>query len=289
MAIQTEIEQHYKEMARFTEAILQQYRPALLAVEAQLFDEVAKMLTALKYDADGNLLPDQDLQKIIAEIDLLYLKVSNNPAFKESTTQFLTNFDTIRQNQIALHQAVNKAELTANLTANLTKQQTFLIQATEYGLRQGGLKLYFVEQAKQVLIQSATFGYSIQESEKLLRKRIKTTYNNDSYFLRYATQVARDSISEYQGQINQMYAKEFDFKYIRYIGSLVKDSRPLCKHLIHTYGTKPIPVTELNKTLKKYGGSKSLSKGMKPNTSIENFCIVRGGYNCMHEAIPTRE
>jgi hypothetical protein len=271
--------EHADNLQRFTERILKQYEPALKGIEKDLFNDLIVLLSSFNF-TDAT---DLDVANIVAAIDKLYVQAINKPEFVNDTRKFLQNFDEVRKNALELHKEVSNLSYTPQFYEMLNKQQRFLVDKTLYELQQGGLKKYFVEDAKQVLLEAANLGYSQKQIEKRLRQRLLSQPDKDSYYVRYATQVSRDSVNQYNGQVNQMVQDEYDLDMIRYVGSVVGDSRPFCVHVRKELKGK-IKRSELPALLAKYSGS----SGMIQNTNANNFYVVRGGWNCRHEAIPYR-
>lgn len=102
---------------------------------------------------------------------------------------------------------------------------------------------------------------------------------------RYTTQIVNDAVLGYDGAIMQRFADEYGVNEWRYTGTLINDSRPFCVHCVSALGGK-IPDKDLDKLLKKYLSSKSLSQGMRPGTNRKNFASYRGGYRCRHRVFP---
>ena len=273
------MQDHADNLERFTERILKQYEPALKGIEKDLFNDLIVLLSSINFTDIENI----DVAGIVAAIDKLYIQAINKPEFVNDTRKFLQNFDEVRKNALELHKEVSDLSYTPAFYEALNKQQKFLVDKTLYELQQGGLKKYFVEDAKQVLLEAANLGYSQKQIEKRLRQRLLSQPDKDSYYVRYATQVSRDSVNQYNGQVNQMVQDEYDLDMIRYVGSVVDDSRPFCIHVRKELKGK-IKRSELPALLAKYSGS----SGMIQNTNANNFYVVRGGWNCRHEAIPYR-
>jgi len=279
MADEKDITKYADNFAEFSEKLIEQYRPVLAEIERTLFNDLLILLSSYNFTDATSL----DVAGIVAEIDKLFINVANSPEFVNDTRQFLQNFDTVRANALTFQKEINSITYTPQFYTSLDKAQKFLVDKTLYDLQQGALKKYFVEDAKQILLEAAYLGNSQKQIEKRLRKRFLSSKDKDSYYMRYATQISRDSVNEYHGQVNQMIADEYGLDMIRYVGSTVEDSREFCMHVIKQM-KGVIKRSELPKLLTRYSGS----NGMKPNTDVNNFLIVRGGYNCRHEAIPFR-
>lgn len=271
--------EHGDNLIKFTEKVLNEYQPALTEIEKKLFNDLIVLLGSINFTE----MADVDVANLVAEIDKIYEIAINNPNFVNDTRLFLKNFDKVRERALEMHKEVSDLKYTPEFYDNLNRQQKFLVDKTMYGLKQGGLKKYFVEDAKQIILEAAELGYSAKQVERRLRDRLLSSPGKDSYYMRYATQLSRDSINQYNGQINQMVQDEYKMDMIRYVGSLVDDSRPFCKHVRKDLKGR-IKISELDELLNQY----EKSPGLMPNTDTGNFLIVRGGWNCRHEAIPYR-
>ena len=111
---------------------------------------------------------------------------------------------------------------------------------------------------------------------------------------------AIDAINQYAGAINQEIKDKFGFTKMRYIESLKNTSRPLCIHLrgkvswtedelkkvLEEYCPGGIP-SDSTVTIDRFDGKKQVMKkgsGIIEGTNIENFTVLRGGYQCGHIA-----
>ena len=271
--------EHGDDLIKFTEKVLKEYQPALTEIEKKLFNDLIVLIGSINFTE----MADVDVANLVAEIDKIYEIAINNPNFVNDTRLFLKNFDKVREKALEMHKEVSDLKNTPEFYDNLNRQQKFLVDKTMYGLKQGGLKKYFVEDAKQIILEAAELGYSAKQVERRLRDRLLSSPSKDSYYMRYATQLSRDSINQYNGQINQMVQDEYKMDMIRYVGSLVDDSRPFCKHVRKDLKGR-IKISELDELLNRY----EKSPGLMPDTDSGNFLIVRGGWNCRHEAIPYR-
>ncbi len=263
----------------FVEKILKEYRPALLNIEKDMFGDIVSMISEFDFKNGTEV----DVASIVSEIDKIYINATNNPNFVKDTRSFLTNFDTVKSNALKLHKEISDLSYTPEFYEALNRQQKFLVDKTLWGLKEGGLKKYYLEDATQIVLEAAQLGYSQKQTERRLRNRLLSNPKKDSDYVRYATQISRDSVNQYNGQVNQIVQDEYKMDMIRYVGSLVDDSRPFCIHVRKELKSR-IKVSELPALLDKFEGS----NGMIKDTDEGNFYIVRGGWNCRHTAIPFR-
>ena len=88
----------------------------------------------------------------------------------------------------------------------------------------------------------------------------------------YASQIAHDSVMQFDGQFTVFKAKEAGLDKYKYTGSLIRDSRPHCKtHVGRTYTEEQI---------------RSIWQSSWAGKSEGDPFIVRGGYRCRHTWIP---
>jgi hypothetical protein len=164
----------------------------------------------------------------------------------------------------------------------VNQQKQFAIDRTVYSLREANVSLRFIDPVKRVLYQRVTTGASLLDTERELRNMIRGAAGEKGILERWVGQVARDSINQYEGSINTAVKNEFNFKALRYVNSLVSDSRSQCRRWVNM---GRIEFTDLPQEIQ---WAYANGKGMIPDTMTDNFLINRGGYNCRHRAIPVR-
>ncbi len=277
-----ELEKYADNLAKFTTKSVNGFRDEVKVLERNLFGGFMDILSTLIF-VDGALSPENDLSAIVAKIDQLYIQYANSPQFVEGVGRFLKDFSVVRKRALDLQEELNDLKYTPQFMELLDTNQRFLLEKTQYDLSQGMLKRYFVEDAKQIILEGAYLGYSQQELSKRYRDRLLTQPDKDSYYMRYATQLSRDSLYTYNGQVNQAAADEYELDCVRYIGSVKEDTRPLCNYLVKEK-KRYFKRDELPAILGRFAGT----SGVKPETNEDNFYAVRGGWNCGHEAIPVR-
>jgi len=106
-------------------------------------------------------------------------------------------------------------------------------------------------------------------------KELHSVYASDRVggnMRRYATQMAQDSLMQFDASINTQMGKEAGIDTWKYYGDLIKDSRQFCRdHVGNVYTT-----AEIDEIWQGSWAGKSSSDGL----------IARGGYNCRHHFRP---
>lgn len=123
------------------------------------------------------------------------------------------------------------------------------------------------------LVDVAANGTAAQQADAV--RQLQTVYARDrvgNNLRRYATQMAQDSLMQFDASINTAIGKQSGATKWKYYGGTVRDSRPFCvEHAGQVFTDEEIEET--------WSGS------WKGKASGDPF-IVRGGYNCRHHWRP---
>ena len=128
----------------------------------------------------------------------------------------------------------------------------------------------------QKLVNLAKFGSPAEQKDAI--EKLHTKFSRDRLgrnMRRYATQIAQDSLMQFDASINIAVAKATGITKFKYYGSLINDSREFCrKHVGKTYTEEEI---------------KEIWSADFQGKSPGDPLIVRGGYNCRHHWLPIVE
>ena len=123
------------------------------------------------------------------------------------------------------------------------------------------------------LVDVAANGTAAQQADAV--RQLQTVYARDrvgNNLRRYATQMAQDSLMQFDASINTAIGKQSGATKWKYYGGTVRDSRPFCvEHAGQVFTEEEIEQT--------WAGS------WKGKASGDPY-IVRGGYNCRHHWRP---
>jgi hypothetical protein len=134
---------------------------------------------------------------------------------------------------------------------------------------------YLNEISAQVY-QNAIAGKPLEESIKDLRGLLTGDVDRRGRPMStYASQIAHDSVMQFDGQFTVYKSKEAGLDKFKYTGTLVTDSRPHC-------------VTHLNKVYTEEQ-IRSIWQGSWAGKSEGDPFIVRGGYRCRHTWLPVAD
>lgn len=246
--------------------------------QQQVYKEIIKLL--FQFDkSGGKLVLNAETINLINKAEKEILKALNNSGYKKRASGYLRDFDKIKQATISQQKSLNNLNVSTRLLTNI---QRGAVQQTEQMLIGNGLNANLIQPVKDILLQSASSAMTIPQAESQLRQIILGDTERLGKLERYVTQISRDSISQYDGIMQSRIQKEYELDGISYEGSLIKDSRAQC---VRWAAMGEIPVKDLKEEIK---WAENNGSGMIPNTTPENFCSYRGGYNCRHFATAIR-
>jgi hypothetical protein len=245
-------------------------------IERKVFEAVRSQVSKMNKNGE-NLVFDEKNVDLLNEIDKIIAKELK--AFAPPIKDYLRNFETIKEFNFDAQKSVN--DLSQKQLEDLVNPiQKAMTQQTIDGLTGSGVNSQFIEPVKQGIFKNIVAGSTISDLESALRTWLVTSQSNNSLLRRYVTQVSRDALNQFDGQVNSAIAQEFDLDAFRYVGSLIDDSRAQC---VRWAGRGVVLKSELEAEI---SWAFNNGSGMIPGTNKETFATFRGGYNCRHSAIP---
>lgn len=92
-----------------------------------------------------------------------------------------------------------------------------------------------------------------------------------------------DALGQFNGLVNDEIRKEFGLENVVYVGNIIEDTRPQCMRWVDMGS---FPFSDLPNEI---AWAERNGSGWIKGTTVGTFFQNRGGYNCRHEAIPTRK
>lgn len=247
-------------------------------IEKEILAAIEELLS--QFDTKGGkFVRGKDTDKLINGLKGTIDRIIQQSQFPSAVDGFLLNFDQLEENMQAIHQELNKIKVPSSL---ISKQKVWAIQAVTFNMKEAQVLLNFIDPVKRVLFNYVNSGSGLLEANKEMRRLVLGADKRNGLIERWIGHAARDAIYQYEGAVNTVIADKYGLERIRYVGSLVEDSRPQCKRWI---SKKFLKKSELSKEI---SWAKNNGSGMIPTTGPENFMVNRGGYNCRHSAYPTR-
>lgn len=270
-------------MADFIDYAVDAVTDAATQTQVECSKTLAAMLLSLD-TASGRLVPDQDYGNRVLKLEKQLRQIAAK-GMRESIAAYMGSFTTIQDRNVALQRTYGAIEVEASKL--LPARKFVLEQATNY-LSEAGIARQFIQPAKYLLMQQVVTGASITEAQKMLERWAageltdgkRTAGRPTPNLQRYATQLARDTVYQYNGTIQDIIRKEYGLTHFIYAGGVVGDSRPLCRRLVGSDDS--IAFADLPALLNAY------PQGIIPGTTAQNFQVYRGGYNCQHICYPVK-
>lgn len=254
--------------------------------ESVLFEEIIKIFKIADISS-GKLKTSEKTTQFLLTLENRIRAALDKSGYNEGVRDLLKNFDAIKQNNIALQKGLNGTDIAIKSLNDIQKLE--VANTTEKLVGQG-ISRDLIIPIQEGLYRSVALGASVDDTEQLIRNYIISTDDKDSTLLRYAGQVATDSLHQFDGTIQGAISEELGFDNWIYAGSLVKDSRGQCQHWVK----KGIILAEdleddINFALdgKKFSDADRACSGMIPGTTTASFSSNRGGYRCRHRCLAT--
>lgn len=245
------------------------------AVLERLLDYIARMDSK-----GGDFVLSAMNDNAVALLERYVKSVLHDLHWEEDVADFIAGgYDSAAAYAVGLHKELNGIVVPQSI---LVKWRQYAVNATIQNLIGAGLASSFSASIKKILADAVYGGGSLTDVLKQVREYAKTTPQRKGALLRHVTQVSRDAVGQYAGNVHRIIAKKYELDRLDYVGGLVKDSRPQC---IRWVGMEKILIKDLNAEIE---WAQRNGSGLIPGTNADNFIVNRGGYNCIHEAIPTR-
>ncbi len=255
-----------------------------------------KIIELLSKNVDGGILylSNEDL----ANIEDIIKGVLKNSDYGLFAQNYYNLFDLLDKSIIAEQAKTNNLKVNElNKFWKGSVSNMGIRDRVKYDFLGEGFSKNFINGIAEVVREQGFFNRTIKEASEILQKKLVT----ESAFKKYANNTARDLLSQYDGAFNDEIKQKYDFKNIRYIGSLIETSRPFCSHIMDTYNGK-LSIEQMENELDLFcpNGKPSQVKiefndglvkrgsGMIEGTKIENISKLRGGYGCRHRLLYVR-
>lgn len=265
------------------------FQGAIPGIQKDTYDDIVRLVKDLDLKS-GRLTATVKNVKAIGQLKVDLEKVILSDPYIQHVQEFLKAFEAVTGLQAQYFKTVTDEFTPPKVLAEVKTQA---IDATIDGLTEAGIHASVIDGAMEILRTNVTGGGGFSELMDQMRDFIIGTKQVSGAMLRYTQQLTTDALNQYSAQYNQVVTNDLGLEWFRYVGSLIKTSRPFCKALVDK---KYVHQSELEKVVhgdfpefKEKGGrlgKSGLPAGMIPGTNKSNFPIYRGGYNCGHQLIP---
>lgn len=247
--------------------------------EITIFDELIKLLNSVDVSA-GKLQTNTKAENFLMNMDKKIYDALYKADYNKSALRFTQNFDLIGENIQEVHSKFNKVNIT---DAQIQPFLKIEVNNTLDRLTNSGIAKDFINPIRENLYRNIMLGAEVSTVEKTLRDFVVSSAEGDSKLMRYVKQVSRDAMQQFDGTIQGNIANELKLNALRYVGSLIKDSRKQCIRWVSDDGG----IIMLSDLQEEIDWAFTNGSGMNPFTNVYTFFALRGGFKCRHRAIPT--
>ena len=257
-------------------------------IEKKIFKDVSLLLKDLKVSSTGKIKTSIENLQLINEIKAKLGKIVVSKEYSKIVNKFVESIPAISNFQTSTHGITGEPK---KLMTAVAKAQ---IDKTLEGLIGAGYKQTVVSNLYNTLLTNVTSGGSYSDLTEQLRNQLITTEESPGLLSKYAQTYVVDTLGRFAGQGNAMIADTLGSEWFQYIGSNITTTREFCEHLTKK---RYVHISEIPTLLEgnidghecELNPKTGLPKGMKDDTTPENFIVNRGGWNCGHELIPVDE
>lgn len=263
------------------------------AIQKRLLTETLKILK--KFDTNGGSIDPKSISntKLLLLLNKRLKVALKAMPWKSVTSKFLKSFDDVETNSLRLLKGVNALSSKEVRGLKLGADKLLAIEELSDSLLRPSTRFTNVgKPIRKILFRHVTTGINIADAEREIRQFIIKDKGKLGFLEKHVRQLTQDSLSQYDGTIQQKAVKEFGLDGFRYIHPLITTSRDFCVHMVSgtgfaaglsvngIYRTKDLPTIIRN--------GERLKNGWIEGTNVSNFFVNRGGYNCRHAVIATR-
>lgn len=266
------------------DALLQVERGADNAT-AKLVKDIEKYLATFPMSGGAFVLDDVAVQ-MLSQLDVIIANAINSSAYPASVANVVRSIDEITSlSQQVLTNYNPKVKIDFD-KLGVSQVRIAQVESIVNNMTGDSLTVNVRQGIREGLQRNVFAGAKLTDTRDFIAEYL-TKQKGDKYarLTRYAMTWAQDGILQYDGQIYDRFRQEYPPSHIRYIGSLIADSRPQCVRWINKYDGL-IPVDKLQSEIQ---WAVTSGSGMNLATTPQSFCTYRGGYRCRHKAIPVAD
>jgi len=246
----------------------------------QVVDWVEKFRTT-----SGNLVRSKENLARLGSFKTAINRFLEKAGYNAMVSGFLENFDEIGANTQLVQQELNGIAITKSF---LNPFKRYAVNNVIAAMQGQGLNTDLVNPLKNELLIAVNQGSSLKDVVESVAGQLITTEARQGVLKRITLQASRDALLQYDGIVNEAVRKSYKMDALLYVGSIVKDSRAQCERWVREDKNGKVGLILFEDLQNEINWAEDNGTGMIPNTTPENFCQNRGGYNCRHIAYPVR-
>lgn len=260
---------------------LSAYGRNLSSIEKKMLQEIELLIKELDVDSSGRLKITASNMKKVTSISKKLEKIVLNKSYIKDTSSFISAF---KKNSMLQDMMYNQKR-----TSAMNDLEQMSIDMVADNLTESGVRANIVNPIKKMLLQNITSGGSYSDLTTNLRQMLIPP-DGEGIVTKYVKTYALDSINSFSANYNSIISDKMGYEWFAYTGSLIETSREFCVHMVEK---KYFHISEIPEILKGHidnhecelSPRTGLPKGMKKETTKENFHQLRGGWNCGHQIV----
>lgn len=278
------MERSIKEILSLIDDSIAGFQDVIPGIQKKVFEELQPLIKKLEVK-DGKILNRVNNLKLLGELKNKLQKIILSKEYKNAVSSFIDSFNALGELQNSYFSQFNK-KFTPSKTLPIIKE--LAVESTITDLVGQGMNVNISGAIEEILRQGITTGGSYANFQEQLRSHILGSDEVDGSMVRYTKQITTDAIHQYNAQYHDAIAQDLNFNWGRYVGSNITTTREFCTLLTEKQWVKRSDLPEvikgnINGQRCKLSKTTGLPLGMIPGTNVDNFKILRGGYNCGHQ------
>jgi hypothetical protein len=246
----------------------------------QVVDWVNKFRTT-----SGNLVRSKENLARLSSFKTAVNRFLEKAGYNVMVSGFLENFDEIGANTQLAQQELNGLDITKSF---LNPFKRYAVNNVVAAMQGQGLNVNLINPLKNELLIAVNQGSSLTDVVTSIAGQLTTSEARQGVLKRISLQASRDALLQYDGVVNEAVRKSYKLDALLYVGSIVKDSRLQCEEWVNFEENGKKGLILFEQLEEQILFAENEGTGMIPNTTPENFCQNRGGFNCRHIAYPVR-
>lgn len=260
------------------------FMDSLPANEKRIYKKLLLELRDLTTYSDGKIKNNLQNIKKIASIRKQLDDIILNKDYLTAVTSFAETYTSVEKIQ-NLYFSKLVSDYSPMAVLKEVKKQA--VEQTVDQLTENGMARSLKDDVTEILKVNITSGGSYADLTEQLRDKIIGNEEVDGFMTRYAGTITTDAVNQYSATYTKLITDDLGLSWFRYVGTLIKTSRPFCVALV---AKSYIHTSEIPEILRgNIDGKKVSLSGLYENTTPQNFQVLRGGYRCGHQLIPISE
>lgn len=253
-------------------------------VEPKFVKAVVEWITKFK-TTNGSIIRTKANTDRLSKFSTAVNRFLLNAGYNAMLDGFLENFDAVSDAQIEIHGELNDIKLTRSF---INPFKSWAVNNVISDMVGQGLNENLINPLRSELFIAVNQGSTLTDVITSIAGQLTTTESRQGVLKRIALQASRDALGQYDGIVNEAVRKSYRLDALLYVGSLVKDSRAQCERWVDYDKHGKVGMILFEDLEQEIEWAENNGTGMIPNTTPENFCQNRGGFNCRHICYPIR-